>query len=168
MRQAPTELRRLVEPLVVGFGYELVGIEFYPRAGSGLLRIYIDSEAGVTVDDCARVSHQVSGALDVEDPIAQPYDLEVSSPGIDRPLFDKEHFARFSGQQAKIRLYAALHGRRNLSGILRGVRGESVVLEIDSDRNEPDQVRIPLQEIQKAHLVTNALPLQPVAEPIGQ
>ena len=80
-------LRRLLEPAVEGFGYELLGVQLLAQGHHSKLRVYIDSEEGITVDDCARVSHQVSGVLEVEDPIPGQYTLEVSSPGMDRPLF---------------------------------------------------------------------------------
>ena len=88
--------------------------------------MYIDSERGITVDDCQQVSHQISGVLDVADPIPGRYTLEVSSPGLDRPLFDLEHFQRFVGHQVRIQLAAALDGRRKISGLLKGVQGKDV------------------------------------------
>ena len=93
MRKPPESLCRLVARVVEGLGYELVGVEYAARSrGGGLLRVYIDAREGIVLDDCARVSHQLSGVLDVEDPIREQYDLEVSSPGMDRPLFEREHF----------------------------------------------------------------------------
>ncbi|MCB1794222.1 MAG: ribosome maturation factor RimP, partial [Candidatus Competibacteraceae bacterium] len=97
MRQDFQMLRRIVAATVEAMGYELVGVEFHPRPGNALLRVYIDGENGITLDDCQQVSHQLSGVLDVEDPIAGPYTLEISSPGLDRPLFEAKHFARFAG-----------------------------------------------------------------------
>ena len=103
-------------------GYELVGVQMLNAGKHGkTLRIYIDHADGITLDDCAAVSHQFSGVLDVEDPVSGNYDLEVSSPGLDRPLFVAEHFARFTGEQVKIRTLSPHDGRRKLSGELKGI-----------------------------------------------
>ena len=121
----------MLEPAVNVLGCELVGIEFIPQGRRSLLRIYIDKENGVTIDDCSDVSHQVSGILDVEDPIREQYTLEVSSPGLDRPLFKLEDFERFSGSLVKLRLRQMIDGRRNFTGRILGVEGESVRVEVD-------------------------------------
>jgi len=131
MRQAHQDLQAMLEPAVNVLGCELVGIELIPQGRRSLLRIYIDKEDGVTIDDCSDVSHQVSGILDVEDPIREQYTLEVSSPGLDRPLFKLEDFDRFSGSQVKLRLRQMLDGRRNFTGRILGVEGESVRVEVD-------------------------------------
>jgi ribosome maturation factor RimP len=131
MRQAHRELQAMLEPAVNVLGCELVGIEFIPQGRRSLLRIYIDKENGVTIDDCSDVSHQVSGILDVEDPIREQYTLEVSSPGLDRPLFKLEDFERFSGSLVKLRLRQMIDGRRNFTGRILGVEGESVRVEVD-------------------------------------
>ncbi|MEN9461286.1 MAG: ribosome maturation factor RimP, partial [Pseudomonadota bacterium] len=101
-----TALQQLFEPAVTALGYELVGVErlSFGRRGA-LLRVYIDSPTGITVDDCGRVSHQISGILDVEEPIKSDYTLEVSSPGLDRPLFALEHYVRFVGKEVSLRLH---------------------------------------------------------------
>jgi ribosome maturation factor RimP len=135
-------------------GYELVGVEYFQRGrGSAVLRVYIDHqngdrEKGITLDDCSAVSHQLSGALDVEDPVAGHYDLEVSSPGLDRPLFTIEQFERFRGHKARIKLAAKLDGRRKLDGLLAGVRNEVVLLDVDGETRE-----IPLAMVESARLV---------------
>jgi ribosome maturation factor RimP len=147
MRRTSERLTKIIEPIVSGLGYEYVGVEFLPRTKQSLLRVYIDSENGVQVDDCARVSHQLSGALDVEDPIPGNYQLEISSPGIDRPLFSLEDFERFTGQTAELELYEALQTRRKFRGSLEGVRGQSVILEADGVTHE-----IPFDRIKKACL----------------
>lgn len=150
MRQDLPILRRILTAVVETMGYELVGVEFlHASHANALLRIYIDHENGVTLDDCQRVSHQVSGVLDVEDPIAGEYTLEVSSPGLDRPLFEAEHFIRFTGSEVRIQLGALLEGRRKLAGRLRGMDGDVVVL-VDSEGRE---WRVPLEQIEKARLV---------------
>ncbi len=96
------DLAQLFEPVIQSMGYELVGIEFSDGNRHGTLRVYIDREAGVNIDDCAAISHQISAILDVEEPIQQAYDLEISSPGIDRPLFYQKDYERFTGRMAKI------------------------------------------------------------------
>jgi len=129
-------------------GYEWVGMEFHSSRPNGLLRIYIDSESGITLDDCQRVSHQLSGVLDVEDPIAGRYTLEVSSPGLDRPLFEAKHFERFAGSQARLQLRVLLEGRRKLAGRLLGMRGGEVAI-MD---NEGREWQVPLEQVEKARL----------------
>jgi ribosome maturation factor RimP len=110
-----------------------VGVQYHASRNRSLLRVYIDRAAGITLDDCARVSHQVSGVLDVEDPITGEYDLEVSSPGLDRPLFSREHFERFGGQRARVTLEAPIEGRRRFTGELGGVRGDAVSVWVDGE-----------------------------------
>ncbi len=130
-------------------GYELVGVEHRPQGGgSELLRVYIDKPAGIGLEDCTAVSHQLSGVLDVEDPIAGEYALEVSSPGLDRPLFDLAHFEHFAGSQAKVKLNRALDGRRNFRGQLVGVEGDDVLMLVDGET-----YRLPFGQIDSARLV---------------
>lgn len=150
MQHADTRLTRLAREVVEPMGYELVGVDFFQRGGRGgaLLRVYIDREQGITLDDCAAVSHQLSGALDVEDPIGGEYDLEVSSPGLDRPLFTPEHFARFRGHRVKIRLVAKQDGRRSFEGIIGELQEGSVSLEIDGT-----VVELPFAAVESARLV---------------
>ena len=132
-----------------GLGYELVGVELLERGREGsLLRVYIDSEDGVDVDDCGAVSHQVSGVLDVEDPIRGHYYLEVSSPGFDRPLFYPEHFERFKGCKAQLKLAGKFEGRRKIVGVLGGFDGDCVVIE-----EQGESFRVPLDRIDTARLV---------------
>ena len=138
-------VREAVEPL----GYELVGVEYLSQGrGGSLLRVYIDHEEGISVDDCAAVSHQLSGVLDVEDPIRENYSLEVSSPGLDRPLFFERDFVRFAGMRASIRLRTKLHDRRRFEGVLRGVQEGKVLVETDGE-----VASLPLELIDKARLV---------------
>jgi len=148
MRQAPRELYKLIEPVLDRLGYELVGLDFSPRPGTGLLRIYIDSPQGITLEDCTKVSHQVSGLLDVEDPIHGPYTLEVSSPGLDRPLFTREHFSRYAGNRIRVQLHFLHEGRRKFTGVLHGVEQDNVLIEEDGSL-----VSVPLEQIAKANLV---------------
>ena len=148
MRENLQTLRRILTSVVETMGYEWVGMEFHPRHANALLRIYIDSAAGITLDDCQRVSHQVSGVLDVEDLIAGQYTLEVSSPGLDRPLFEARHFERFAGSEARLQLRDLLNGRRKLIGRLCGMRGDNVVI-VDGEGQE---WQVPLERIEKARL----------------
>ncbi len=112
------------------------------------LRIYIDSEDGINVDDCADVSHQVSAVMDVEDPITVAYNLEVSSPGLDRPLFTAEHYARFTGEEVSLVLRMAVQNRRKWQGVIKGVDGEMITVTVEGK----DEV-FALSNIQKANLV---------------
>lgn len=141
-------LRQLLEPAVTLMGCELVAIEYFPQGGGSTLRIYIDREGGITVDDCERVSRQVSAVLDVEDPISGHYMLEVSSPGLDRPLTSARDFERFSGHEVKLRTDIPVDGQRNFKGLLQGVRDGQVVLDVDGR-----EVALPLGRIEKARLV---------------
>lgn len=149
MRTAPDKLTEMLTPVVESMGYELVGVELLEQGARGrLLRIYIDQEQGITVDDCGAVSHRVSGVLDVEDPVPGHYDLEVSSPGLDRPLFRAEHFTRFKGAMAKLKLRTKVDGRRKLVGILDGLEDRQVLILEDGVC-----YRIPLELIDSARLV---------------
>lgn len=149
MRQDPFNLRDLLEPAVAALGCELVGIEYHPSGKHSLLRIYIDRPEGVTVDDCSAVSYQVSGLLDVEDPIPGHYTLEVSSPGLDRPLFGARDFDRFAGHEVKIRTRFPVAGQRNFRGLLQGMQGQQVVV----DEQDGRRVELPLDQIEQARLV---------------
>lgn len=141
-------LVKLLEPVISAMGYEMLGIEHLPKGHGSLVRIYIDNEAGITVADCEKVSHQVTGILDVNDPIKGSYDLEVSSPGLDRPLFTLDHFSRFKGHMVQVRLRSKMDGRRNFTGQIEGVDKDKVTLK------EQDQIySIPVDLIEKAHLV---------------
>jgi len=149
MRQDPKALRQTLATVVEAMGYELVGVEFHARPDNALLRVYLDSEHGISLEDCQRVSHQLGGLLDVEDLIAGRYTLEVSSPGLDRPLFEARHFARFAGSEVRIQLRELLDGRRKLVGRLLGMCDDNVVI-VDSEGQE---WRVPLERIEKARLV---------------
>ena len=143
-----TELRNLLERAVSESGFEVVDVELAGAGRNAVLRVYIDSSAGVTVDDCARISEQLSAILDVEDVIAGPYTLEVSSPGLDRPLKKREDFSRFAGQMIKVRMRKPLAGQRNFKGHLIGVAGDHVVLEMDHKTLD-----LAFDSIEKARLI---------------
>ncbi|WP_133716506.1 ribosome maturation factor RimP [Methylocaldum gracile] len=138
-------LAGLIEPVVSGLGYELIDIEF--DAHRRVLRVYIDCESGITLDDCTRVSYQLSGVLDVEDPIPGRYQLEISSPGLDRPLSKLEHFVRFKGSLARLQLARPIDGRRKFKAYLAGVEGDYVLIQEGGET-----LRIPFESIEKARL----------------
>jgi ribosome maturation factor RimP len=149
MRDDPFKLRDLLEPAVAAVGCELVGIEYLPSGKHSLLRVYIDNHEGVSVDDCSAVSYQVSGLLDVENPLPGHYTLEVSSPGLDRPLFQARDFERFAGQEVKIRMRFPIEGQRNFRGLLQGLQEQQVVIE----EQDGKRVNLPLDQVEQARLV---------------
>lgn len=152
MKQAPEHLVDLIEPIVEGLGYECVGIEYNPHPKHGLLRIYIDSENGILVEDCSKVSHQVSGVMDVEDPIQGNYHLEISSPGEDRPFFKVSQFERYIGSMVLVNLFKAINGRRKITGLIKKVEGDVITLQ------EGEQVfEVPFVAMSKARLVPKYL-----------
>lgn len=148
MNKLRDELAALLAPAVNDAGVEFWELEYNSRAGGGLLRLYIDRPDGITVDDCARVSHAVSAVLDKHDPIPGEYTLEVSSPGLDRVLRTREHFVRFAGETVRLETNLPIDGRRRFSGRLEKVGAQEIVLAVD-DR----AVTIPLIAIHKARLV---------------
>lgn len=142
------KLEELVSDTIASMGYELVGIECQ-RAGRFLtVRLYIDKEGGVTIDDCSDVSRQVGAILDVEDPITDKYNLEVSSPGLDRPLFTLAHYERFIGREVVLHLRIPMFDRRKWQGKLESVEGDLITLIVDNETR-----RFAFGNIQKAHLV---------------
>ena len=144
------ELQKLLAPTIMALGYELVGVMRLSQGGHGvLLRIYIDSPNGITLSDCGKVSHQVDGVLSVDSPIQGHYTLEVSSPGLERPLFTLEHFIRFVGHKVKIHLIRPKDGRRNFIGTLQKVQDGDVVIMVDGI-----EYNLPFERIDKAHIVS--------------
>jgi len=148
------QLRELIMPVCIDAGLELVELEYKGSGNSSTLRLYIDYpvESGKTVsfEECTTLSREVSALLDVEDPIASRYDLEVSSPGLDRPLRTAAHFRRFIGSDAKIHMRQGLEGRNNFKGVLHSVSDDdkSVIVEIDDT-----QFDLPLSDISSARLI---------------
>ncbi len=139
----------MIRQVVESLDYELVGVDLMQRHKAGsLLRVYIDRPEGINLDDCAEVSHRVSGILDVEDPIKGHYDLEVSSPGLDRPLFNKAHFVKFKGHRVRLELRTKVAGRRRITGILDGLEDDNVLVAEGSERYS-----LPLDTIDVARLV---------------
>jgi ribosome maturation factor RimP len=140
-------LAALLTPLIEGLGYELWELEYSPGRGNGFLRLYLDAEAGITLEDCERVSRAVSELLDAEDPIPGQYTLEVSSPGLERPLRTAEQFGRFVGETVFVETVQAVEGRRRFKGALTAAGAETVEVEVDGQR-----WTLPINGIRKAHL----------------
>lgn len=140
-------VRQVVEPILDSQGFELVDLEYQRESQGWVLRIYLDREGGVSLDDCAGVSHEVGAVLEVKDLIPSAYILEVSSPGLTRPLKKPEDFNKFRNQLVKIKLYEPLEGRKNFKGILMGLEGDRVRVEV-----EQQVYALPLQRIAKANL----------------
>jgi ribosome maturation factor RimP len=153
-----SEIAKLLAPTVSSLGVELLGVEYLPSTGGAMLRLYIDvpadavGEGGeprlVTIEDCEAVSREVSAQLDVEDPISSHYTLEVSSPGIDRPLFGAAQFARFAGESAKVVLRLPQDGRRRLQGEIVRVAGEDITFNVDGN-----ELTVRADNIEKARLI---------------
>ena len=141
-------LQDLVEPIIVSLGYEFVGLEYMSQGKHSILRIYIDKTEGIMVDDCSRVSSQLSAMLDVEDPIKGEYSLEVSSPGMDRPLFTAAHFEQFIGKKCAIRMKMPIDGQRKFTGQIKALANGSVELEMENKT-----VSLSVDMVDKANLV---------------
>jgi ribosome maturation factor RimP len=150
MRKIEQALHEQLEVLLNSMGYELVGCEVLPQGGQKTFRMYIDKEGGVTIDDCSKVSHQVGAMFDVDDPIEGRYSLEVSSPGVDRPLFAIRHYQKYIGQRVKIRLHTPINERRSYKGLLERVEGEDIYLVVDDIEQE---VKLPFSVIERANLI---------------
>ena len=144
-----TGLSKLIEPMVQALGCELWGIEKLQQGRQVVLKIYIESANSVNVDDCARVSRQVSAMLDVEDPIPGEYLLEVSSPGVERRLFKPEHFNVCKGEKVQITLRQAFDGRRKFKGLLCGLEDEEVVIRVD----DAQEIVLPMDSIERARVL---------------
>ena len=175
MTDKATEIATLLAPTVQAIGLELLGVEYLPAPGGATLRLYIDVPAGaapvdgqertVGIEDCEAVSREVSAQLDVADPISGHYTLEVSSPGVDRPLFDATQFARFAGETAKVALKLPQDGRRRLQGPIVSVAGNGITFDVDG---KPFVVAV--DNIEKARLVPDwaALGLAPAVDKSGR
>ncbi|NOQ94645.1 MAG: ribosome maturation factor RimP [Methylophaga sp.] len=142
------QVEQLIELPIESLGYELVGVEYIKNGSNTILRIYIDAEQGIGIEDCERVSHQVNGILEVEDPINSAYSLEVSSPGFDRPLFKAKDFERFVGNEVKISMKLPIQGRRNFKGVLQGFDDGEILIVVDGE-----EYGLPLTKLAKARLV---------------
>lgn len=148
MARIEDRLFDMIEPAVSALDYALWGVEFVRAGKHSTLRVYIDHEDGVSVDDCAKVSHQVSAILDVEDPIQSEYFLEVSSPGMERPFFKAAQYADYLGETAAVELTMAQQGKRKFKGVIAAVYGDYVEFNIDGEA-----FKVAQSSIKKAHLV---------------
>ena len=143
-----SRLTELLQPLVEDLGYEFVGLEHSSNPKNSLLRVYIDKADGIDISDCSNVSREVAALLDVEDPISGHYNLEISSPGLDRPLFSIEQFDQFAGEEVKITIFAAVEGRRKFQGRILGCKGQFVRLDLGDA-----EIALDFGNIAKARLV---------------
>lgn len=150
MSQLEQKLTDMLCAPVEAIGFELVGVEFIRAGKHSTLRVYIDSENGIDVDDCADVSRQVSAVLDVEDPITNEYNLEVSSPGMDRPLFKAAHYANVVGEEITVKLNLPQDGRRNFKGVLTQSTDTHIHVEVDGEA-----FVLAISNVTKANLVPN-------------
>ena len=141
-----------INPIVIDMGYELLGIEYVASGKHSVLRLYIDCEKGVRVSDCETVSRQVSSIMDVEDPISGQYNLEVSSPGIERPLFVIAHYQRFLGHDVRLRTYRPIEGKRNFTGSIGSVGETNNTIELVT---ELGPVTVDIGLIEKANLIAH-------------
>lgn len=142
------KLNELLQPLVEDLGYEFIGIEYNSNPKHAFLRLYIDHENGVAIQDCETVSREIAALLDVKDPIRSQYNLEVSSPGLDRPLFTLAHYREFAGHNAQVNLFAPQDGRRKFSGPILGADENGVTINQDGS-----EVRLDFNNIAKAKLI---------------
>ena len=152
MARIQQQLVDMLSPTITALGYELVGIEYVSQGKHSILRIYIDSENGIKLEDCELVSRQISGVLDVEDPISGEYSLEVSSPGTERPLFSIEHYEKFIGQPVFIRFHGMVEKRRKLKGRIVAVEDNNIKI---SELGTELEFEFDLDDIDKAHLLVD-------------
>lgn len=141
-------IQEIVEPVVQALGLHLWGVEYLAQGRHTLLRIYLDKEGGINIEDCAEASRQISSILDVEDPISGEYTLEVSSPGLDRTLFTLEQCRAYAGAMVKLRLTESFEGRRNFSGLLKGTADDEVILVVDDN-----EYAFPFEQVEKVTVV---------------
>ncbi len=148
MAKFEQKLTELLKPAVEETGKTLLGIEYLSAGNNSVLRLFIDHENGINVDDCAEVSRQVGALLDVEDPISSEYSLEVSSPGVDRPLFELAHFQEVIGETVNVKLSMPLNGRRKFKGPLVAIENDTLIVEVDSIDYE-----LAISNVDKANLI---------------
>jgi ribosome maturation factor RimP len=148
LNSATAKINELIRPTVEALSLDLWGIELLQQGKAATLRIYIESDAGITIDDCEKVSRQVSALLDVEDPITGEYTLEVSSPGLDRPLFTVSQFAAFAGEVVNIKLRSPLDGRRKFKGSITAIDGNQICVNVDGEEFTLDH-----DDVEKANVV---------------
>lgn len=141
------KIELLIKPIIEDMGYILWGCEYLPQGKYAVLRVYIDQEAGIGVTDCEQVSRRISAILDVEDPISGNYSLEVSSPGIPRPIFYRWQYEQYIGHEIQVKLLRPLEGKRKFSGIIVSVSDDTLIINVDNEQQE-----IPVAHIVKANL----------------
>ena len=141
-------LTELVRPVVEGLGFQFWGLEYLSQGKHSALKVYIDAEKGIDVDDCAAVSRQISSLMDVEDVLKGKYMLEVSSPGMDRRLFELAQFELCKGSQVKVNLRSPFEGKRRYTGLLCGVEDGDVVIRLDEE-----EMLFPFEDIDRAQIV---------------
>lgn len=142
------KLEALFNPAIESMGFDLWAIEYIPAGRHTTLRVFVDkTSGGINVDDCAAISRQLSAIMDVEDPIADQYMLEVSSPGLDRVLIKPEHFKRYQGKSVRVQSAVAILGRKKINGLMTKVTDDSIEVEVDGELFE-----IPFGLIDKANL----------------
>ena len=125
------EIEQLLKPTIESMGYQLWGCEYLAQGKHSLLRVYIDKDDGIGIEDCQQVSHQVSALLDVEDPIPGNYSLEVSSPGIPRPLFSDWQYQRYTGQVVSLKVFKPISGKRKFTGIIVSANDSTLAIEVE-------------------------------------
>ncbi len=152
MARVTDKITHLIEPVIKDMGYELVGIEYVASGKHSILRVFIDTDKGIGINDCEKVSHQLSSIFDVEEPISGQHTLEVSSPGIERPLFHKGHYQRFLGADIKLRMVRPIDGRRNFFGAIGRVSEVDNTIELV---DELGSVILDIDLIEKANLVVD-------------
>lgn len=143
-----SRLIELLSPVVESMGFIFWGLEYKPQGKHSLLRVFIDHDEGISADQCADVSRQISSVMDVEDPISGEYTLEVSSPGMDRPLFTLDQYQQCAGERIELKLRMPFDGRRKFSGRLVGVEEQDVVIHVDDE-----EFLLPIDLIEKANII---------------
>ena len=152
VKRKEQELEQLLKPTIAGMGYELWGLEYLSGGKRATLRVYIDTPSGVTLGDCERVSHQLNGVLDVDDPVRTVHTLEVSSPGMDRILFKPHQYVAHIGREVDLRLRFPLEGRRKYVGLIDGVRDGEIVLRVSGAT-----CNVPMEQVHRARVVPAAI-----------
>ena len=152
MAKIADKIEELINPVIADMGYELVGIDYIASGKHSTVRVYIDSDKGIGLDDCEVVSRQISAVFDVEDPVSSQYNLEVSSPGIERPLFHIGHYQRFLGHDVKLRLLRPMNGQRKFNGAIGSVSEVNNSVELVT---ELGPVTLDIDMIEKANLIAH-------------
>ncbi len=148
--RVPVGLTELLEPAVEALGYDLIGIEYHSQGKHSILRLFIDSLEGINADDCGAVSHQISGILDVEEPIKGAFSLEVSSPGLERPLFKLKHYEQFIGHNIKLKLREAVGTQKKFKGEISHIEGSRIFIFCEDIKSE---VSFEIDEVDKANII---------------